>query len=145
TQGSAGFGAPLPGLGSPQPGPGSPVAAARQHMLCGRFLPSICAMYRQIAQAGQATPGAIALLRRSSPASVESRMAAPTLLVQGEHDSLFDLRQADANYRAIRRNGGPASMVWFAGGHDGGEPQPRHVDSPTASRVPPPLRPPRPP
>jgi ABC-2 type transport system ATP-binding protein len=132
TQGSAGFGTPLPGLGGPG-SPGGPVAAARQHVLCGRFLPSICAMYRQIAQTGQATPGAIALLLRSSPASVESRMDAPTLLIQGEHDSLFDLRQADANYRAVRRNGGPASMVWFAGGHDGGEQQPGYVNSLTAT------------
>src|SRR5215831_4444558 len=132
TQGSARFGTPLPGPGSGVPGTGGPVAV-RQHVLCGRFLPSICAMYRQIAQAGQATPGAIALLLRSSPASVESRMNAPALLIQGEHDSLFDLRQADANYRAIRRNGGPASMVWFAGGHDGGDQQPGYVDSLTAA------------
>src|SRR5690242_2296936 len=132
TQGSAGFGTPLPGVG----GPGSPdrsAAAVRRHVLCGRFLPSICAMYQQIAQTGQATPGATALLLRSSPASVANRMGAPTLLIQGEHDSLFNLGQADANYRAIRRNGGPASMVWFAGGHDGGEQQPGYVDSLTAA------------
>jgi len=140
TQGSAGFGTPLrgpgtslPGPGSPPPGQGSAAAAVRQHVLCGRFLPSICAMYRQIAQTGQATPEAIALLQRSSPASVANRMDAPALLIQGEHDSLFDLGQADANYRAIRRNGGPASMVWFAGGHDGGEQQPGYVDSLTAA------------
>jgi ABC-2 type transport system ATP-binding protein len=132
TQGSAGFGTPLPGVG----GPGSPdssAAAVRRHVLCGRFLPSICAMYQQIAQTGQATPGATALLLRSSPASVANRMDAPTLLIQGEHDSLFNLGQADANYRAIRRNGAPASMVWFAGGHDGGEQQPGYVDSLTAA------------
>jgi len=132
TQGSAGFGTPLPGVG----GPGSPdssAAAVRRHVLCGRFLPSICAMYQQIAQTGQATPGATALLLRSSPASVANRMGAPTLLIQGEHDSLFNLGQADANYRAIRRNGAPASMVWFAGGHDGGEQQPGYVDSLTAA------------
>src|SRR6516165_2820737 len=56
TQGSAGFGTPLPGVGGPA-GQGSPAAAVRQHVLCGRFLPSICAMYQQIAQTGQATPG----------------------------------------------------------------------------------------
>ena len=60
-------------------------------------------------------------------------MDAPTLLIQGEHDSLFDLGQADANYRAIRRNGGPAAMVWFAGGHDGGDQQTGYVDSLTAA------------
>ena len=132
TQGSAGFGTPLPRSGAPGGG-GRPIAAVRQHVLCGRFLPSICAMYQQIAQAGRATPGAIALLLRSSPASVASRMDTPTLLIQGEHDSLFNLGQADANYGAIRRNGGPASMVWFAGGHDGGEQQPGYVNSLTAA------------
>jgi ABC-2 type transport system ATP-binding protein len=132
TQGSAGFGTPLPGVGGPG-SRGSPAAAVRQRVLCGRFLPSICAMYQQIAQTGQATPAATALLQRSSPASVANRMDAPTLLIQGEHDSLFNLGQADANYRAIRRNGGPASMVWFAGGHDGGEQQPGYVDSLTAA------------
>jgi ABC-2 type transport system ATP-binding protein len=126
TQGSAGFGTPLPGRGSP-------VAAVRQHVLCGRFLPGICAIYQQIAQAGQPSPAAVSLLLRSSPASVAGRMNAPALLIQGEHDSLFDLGQADANYRAIRRNGGPAAMVWFAGGHDGGDQQTGYVDSLTAS------------
>ena len=56
----------------------------------------------------------------SSPASVASRIDVPTLLVQGENDSLFGLDQANANYQAIKRNGAPVDMVWFAGGHDGG-------------------------
>jgi ABC-2 type transport system ATP-binding protein len=133
TQGSAGFGTPLPGPVGPEASPAGSAAAVRQHVLCGRFLPSICAMYQQAAQAGQATPAAISLLQRSSPASVAGRMDAPTLLIQGEHDSLFDLGQANANYQAIRRNGGPAAMVWFAGGHDGGNQQTGYVDSLTAA------------
>jgi ABC-2 type transport system ATP-binding protein len=132
TQGSAGFGTPLPGAAGPAAGMAGS-AAVRQHVLCGRFLPSICAMYQQAAEAGQATPAAISLLQRSSPASVAARMDAPTLLIQGEHDSLFDLGQADANYRAIRRNGGPAAMVWFAGGHDGGDQQTGYVNALTAA------------
>jgi ABC-2 type transport system ATP-binding protein len=120
TQGSAGFGTPQ--LGSLS-------GAAANRVLCGRFLPSICAMYQQIAQTGQATPGAVSLLLRSSPASVQGRMDAPSLLIQGEHDSLFGLDQADANYRAIRRNGAPADMVWFAGGHDGGDPENGRMNS----------------
>jgi ABC-2 type transport system ATP-binding protein len=140
TQGSAGFGTPLPGQASqaagsagPAASPAGSAAAVRQHVLCGRFLPSICAMYQQAAQAGQATPAAISLLQRSSPASVAGRMDAPTLLIQGQHDSLFDLGQANANYRAIRRNGAPAAMVWFAGGHDGGDQQTGYVDSLTVA------------
>jgi ABC-2 type transport system ATP-binding protein len=101
--------------------------------LCARFLPSICAMYQQVALTGKATPQAIATLSASSPSSVASRMTAPTLLVQGEQDSLFGLDQADANYEALRRNGTPADMVWFAGGHDGGDQETARVDALTAA------------
>jgi len=106
-----------------------PPAAASRYALCGRFLPRICAIYQQVAAAGRATPQAISLLERSSPASVAGRMRAPTLLIQGENDSLFGLDQADANYRAIHRNGAPVDMVWFAGGHDGGDQETARVES----------------
>ena len=100
--------------------------------LCGRFQPRICAIYQQVAATGRATPQAIALLLRSSPASVAGRMRAPTLLIQGQHDSLFGLDQASANYQAIRRSGAPVDMVWFAGGHDGGDQETARVDELTA-------------
>jgi ABC-2 type transport system ATP-binding protein len=95
-------------------------ARSVQQALCGRFLPAVCAMYRQVATLGRATPPAVALLLRSSPASVAGRIHAPTLLIQGETDSLFGLDQANSNFQALRHNGTPVDMVWFAGGHDGG-------------------------
>ena len=103
---------------------GGPISDA----LCGRFLPAVCAMYQQVATAGRPTPQAISLLERSSPSSVAGRIDAPTLLIQGESDSLFGLDQANANYRAIRRNGAPVDMVWFAGGHDGGNQETSQVN-----------------
>ena len=138
TEGSAGFGrtaAPPPAAGqtgtgqtgtgttagsSGQTGTAAGQAAATQAAECGRFLPSVCAIYRQVATAGRPTPAAISLLTRNSPASVAGRLNVPTLLIQGQHDSLFGLDQADANYRAIQRTGAPVDMVWFNGGHDGG-------------------------
>ena len=96
---------------------------------CGRFLPAICTIYQQAATLGRATPQAVATLLRSSPASVARRLDAPTLLIQGEHDSLFGLDQANATYQAIRRNGAPAAMVWFAGGHDGGNQETSRLDA----------------
>jgi ABC-2 type transport system ATP-binding protein len=86
---------------------------------CGRFLPSLCAMYQKVAETGQPTPGAIATLRRSSPSSVAGRIHVPTLLIQGQTDSLFPLDQADRNAHAI--TGAPVKTVWFQGGHDGGD------------------------
>jgi ABC-2 type transport system ATP-binding protein len=81
-----------------------------------------------VAATGQATPAAVKLLLASSPASVASRIAVPTLLIQGENDSLFGLDQANANYQAIKRNGAPVDMVWFAGGHDGGDQETARVN-----------------
>ncbi len=100
---------------------------------CGRFLPQICSIYQQAATLGRATPQAVATLQRSSPASVARRLHAPTLLIQGEHDSLFGLDQADANYQALRRNGAPAAMVWFAGGHDGGNQETSRINALTTA------------
>ena len=58
------------------------------------------------------------------PASVTDRITAPTLLVQGEQDTLFGLDQADANARQIAAHGTPVKVAWYAGGHDGGRPRP---------------------
>ncbi|WP_433464806.1 alpha/beta fold hydrolase [Spirillospora sp. CA-128828] len=95
---------------------------------CGRFLPSVCDMYQEIAEKGRPTESALSTLRRSSPASVADRIKVPTLLVQGQADSLFPLDQADANARAIAANGAPVSVVWFQGGHDGGDPETARVE-----------------
>jgi ABC-2 type transport system ATP-binding protein len=103
--------------------------AASSPGACGRFLPQVCAAYQRAATLGRATPEAVATLLRSSPVSVQNRIDVPTLLIQGEHDSLFGLDQADASYQAIRRNGAPADMVWFAGGHDGGNQETARIDA----------------
>ncbi|MFN2497051.1 MAG: alpha/beta fold hydrolase [Pseudonocardiaceae bacterium] len=112
----AGAGGPNPG--NPEPGnpePGNPGP-------CGRFRPEVCAAYTQAAVTGAPTPGMVALLRRSSPASVAGRVTAPTLLVQGEQDTLFGLDQADATARQLAAAGASLKVIWYAGGHDGEEP-----------------------
>ncbi|MCT9929605.1 alpha/beta fold hydrolase [Planotetraspora sp. A-T 1434] len=95
-----------------------------QQVRCGRFLPAICDMYQTVAETGRATPAAVELLRRSSPVSVQGKIRIPTLLVQGQRDSLFPLGQADANARAIAATGAPVEVAWINGGHDGGDSEP---------------------
>ncbi|MEV4251868.1 alpha/beta fold hydrolase [Spirillospora sp. NPDC049652] len=90
---------------------------------CGRFLPEVCAMYQRVAEAGRPTPEAVRILAASSPASVADRIRVPSLLIQGQSDSLFPLDQADANARAIAHNDSPVRTVWYQGGHDGGDPE----------------------
>ena len=87
---------------------------------CGRFAPDVCQAYLAVATTGRATADQVALFRRSSPATVLSRIAAPTLLIQGQADSLFPLSEADANARGIAAAGTPVQVAWYTGGHDGG-------------------------
>lgn len=87
---------------------------------CGRFAPDICSLYGDAATTGRPGPGALDRLRRSSPATVLDQIEAPTLLVQGQQDSLFDLAAADANARGIAADGTPVGMRWIDGGHDEG-------------------------
>ncbi|WP_253258347.1 alpha/beta fold hydrolase [Pseudonocardia sp. N23] len=111
---------PATGSGSsaqvpPGTSPGTPLT-------CGRFTAEVCAAYTEAATTGRLSPATADLLRRSSPASVTDRITAPTLIVQGEQDTLFGLDQADANARQIAAAGGTVRVVWYAGGHDGGAP-----------------------
>ncbi|MFG3231801.1 alpha/beta fold hydrolase [Streptomyces antibioticus] len=88
---------------------------------CAEFEPTLCAMYERVAESGTPDPAARALLEERSPSAVADRIKVPTLLVQGQTDSLFTLAQADAAARAIRANGAPVDVDWIAGGHDGGD------------------------
>ena len=104
----------LGGREAPDPAPAADPA-------CGRFAREVCDAYLSVASTGRATPDVIALLRRSSPATVLDRINAPTLLIQGQADSLFPISEAEANYRGLAAHGTPVRVDWFAGGHDGGE------------------------
>ncbi|GKQ35425.1 ABC transporter ATP-binding protein [Streptomyces sp. A012304] len=88
---------------------------------CARFEPTLCAMYERVAASGTPDAAARELLEERSPSAVADRIKVPTLLVQGQSDSLFTLAQSDAAEKAIRANGAPVDVDWIAGGHDGGD------------------------
>jgi ABC-2 type transport system ATP-binding protein len=111
---------PAGGAAPTASGQAPPAGAAP--LTCGRFTAELCAAYTDAATTGRLSPAIAALLQRSSPSTVTDRIAAPTLLVQGEQDTLFGLDQADANARQIAANGTPVKVLWYGGGHDGGAP-----------------------
>src|SRR5699024_2526214 len=80
---------------------------------CGRFSPDIGRAYRDIALDGNASEKTLRLVHSISPAAVTDYIDIPTLLVQGEQDTLFGLEQADANARQISDAGGDVKVVWF--------------------------------
>lgn len=96
---------------------------------CDRFEPQLCRMYERVAEAGKPDAAARALLEERSPIAVGKRIKVPTLLMQGQTDSLFPLGQADAAAQAIRANGAPVDVDWIAGGHDGGDRETGRVEA----------------
>ncbi|MET8772527.1 CocE/NonD family hydrolase, partial [Streptomyces sp. NPDC004658] len=96
---------------------------------CAKFEPALCRMYDRVAESGTPDPAARKLLEERSPSAVGDRIKVPTLLVQGQTDSLFPLGQADAAEKAIRANGAPVDVDWIAGGHDGGDMETSRVEA----------------
>jgi len=89
-----------------------------EQALCGKLAVELCRGYVRTATTGQASSGLVELLDQSSPDRVTDRITAPTLLVQGQQDSLFPLAEASANAQAVAQAGGVAKLYWAAGGHD---------------------------
>ncbi|MEU0399503.1 CocE/NonD family hydrolase [Streptomyces sp. NPDC006197] len=59
--------------------------------------------------------------RSVSPVSYLDRITAPTLIVQGQSDSLFNLNEARATYDRLRERGVDTRMIWQSWGHSGGQ------------------------
>ena len=93
-------------------------AAAEQPTpsLCGRFALDVCRAYLASARTGTPTDALLAVTRASSPDL--GRVHAPTLMIQGEDDTLFGLDQADRVMRGLPAST-PAATAWVPGGHDG--------------------------
>nr|WP_163016916.1 CocE/NonD family hydrolase [Streptomyces chartreusis] len=88
---------------------------------CEKFEKPVCEMYDRVAESGVPDAQARSMLEERSPSAVGDRIKVPTLLMQGQSDSLFPLGQADRAARAIKANGAPVDVDWISGGHDGGD------------------------
>ncbi|MCW2921651.1 MAG: transporter ATP-binding protein [Thermoleophilia bacterium] len=85
---------------------------------CGNLVEAACAAWTETAQAGRLTPAARDLLDSRSVATAVERLHAPTLIVQGQMDSLFDLDQATRLAHALDAHRTPVRVEWVRGGHD---------------------------
>ncbi|MFF0749219.1 CocE/NonD family hydrolase [Streptomyces sp. NPDC004267] len=68
-----------------------------------------------------ATDRMLAFARSVSPVSYLDKVKAPTLIVQGQSDSLFNLNEARDTYEQLRRQGVETRMIWQSWGHSGGQ------------------------
>ncbi len=86
---------------------------------CPNFLTFVCPTLVYAATTGTLTTYQTNQLRHASVTSYMSKVKAPTLIVQGQTDTLFNLNEGVANYRALKAQGTPTKMIWMNGGHSG--------------------------
>ncbi|WP_235079424.1 MULTISPECIES: CocE/NonD family hydrolase [Amycolatopsis] len=95
---------------------------------CPNFTTDICADLAASGTLGYPTPDTLALTRHASVSAYVNRIRVPVLLAQGENDTLFNLNEAAATYRALRAQGTPVKMIWQSWGHSGATPAPGELD-----------------
>ena len=116
------------GLTQPFNGNGSGQSGIPSQLPCPGYDSRICPTYLQVVATNAASPATKDLLDNSSPANwyaggtsldhqVSHGLNVPTLIGQGELDTLFNLNDAIANYQAAQASGVPVKMIWHSNGH----------------------------
>lgn len=92
---------------------------------CGSFSQRWCDAYQNAVLQGKPSQAEKTLLASVSPVNYASSIIAPTLLSQGQADSLFPLSESYKTAQAIKKANPktPLSMIWHADGHDGASAQ----------------------
>lgn len=98
--------------------------ASQQGIPCAGFRLELCQTFARISVTGDGSAGDRAILADSSATKQLSRWRTPTLLVQGQSDTLFNLNEAISSYLSLRRQHTPVKMIWNSGGHGGYDSQP---------------------
>jgi dTMP kinase len=95
---------------------------------CPGFVSGLCQTYLRISAQGRGDAEAVSLIQRSSPDVRSTGITAPTFLMQGQDDTLFNLREALRNEALIAANGTPTKVLFFNGGHSGPNADGERVD-----------------
>ncbi|WP_328307958.1 CocE/NonD family hydrolase [Streptomyces sp. NBC_00442] len=91
---------------------------------CVHFAPDACKTIGLLNSGSYPAAPTAAMLRYArsvSPVTYLDRVEAPTLLIQGQTDSLFNLNEATATYNTLKGNGTTTKMIWQSWGHSGGQ------------------------
>jgi putative CocE/NonD family hydrolase len=96
-------------------------------LACVHFVSDACNTMRTLntgSYPADKTGPMLSYSRSVSPVSYLNKVKAPTLLVQGQADSLFNLNEATATYKTLKAQGTPTKMIWQSWGHSGGRTDP---------------------
>ncbi|MGB8649884.1 MAG: CocE/NonD family hydrolase [Mycobacteriales bacterium] len=87
---------------------------------CNNFADQVCASKAFMDAAGYPDQATLDLARNASVASYLDKITIPTLLGQGQADTLFNLHEAVATYTALKARKVPVKMIWQQWGHSHG-------------------------
>jgi ABC-2 type transport system ATP-binding protein len=95
---------------------------------CPNFDNRACPAKVEMDTAGYPTASTLAFARHASVGSYLDKIRIPTMLMQGEADTLFNLQEAAATYRALRTRKVPVKLVFQSWGHSNSTPQAGEFD-----------------
>jgi predicted acyl esterase len=100
---------------------------------CPNFTNQACIGAAELNTVGYPDASTTALVKHASVASYAKKIKIPTLLVQGQKDTLFNLNEASATYATLKAQGTPVKMIWQSWGHSDSTPVPGELDFAAAS------------
>ncbi len=86
---------------------------------CPNFATFVCPSLVTAGVLGTVDAGTTRNLRHASVSTYFKKITIPTLIIQGQSDTLFNINEGVANYKALKKQGTVAKMIWFNGGHSG--------------------------
>ena len=107
---------------------GGSVDPSRNFPPCPNFADDACPAAVRLNTLGYPDAATLRLARHASVSTYLQRVKAPTLLVQGQKDTLFNLQEAVATYRGLKAQGTPTRMIWQSWGHSDSTPAPGELD-----------------
>ena len=107
---------------------GGSVDPSRNFPPCPNFADEACPAAVRLNTIGYPDAATLQLARHASVSTYLRRIKAPTLLVQGQKDTLFNIQEAVATYRGLKAQGTPTRMIWQSWGHSDSTPAPGELD-----------------
>jgi ABC-2 type transport system ATP-binding protein len=96
---------------------------------CPNFLTAACKAKAELDANLVDTKDLYGFARHASVESYIHHVRIPTLLAQGQADTLFNLQEAVATYKSLRHQHTPVKMIWQSWGHSDGTPAPGEYTS----------------
>src|SRR3954447_10056721 len=89
---------------------------------CPNFDDRACGSKVQMDLTGAPNDATLLFAPHASVESFMDQIRIPTLLAQGQADTLFNLQESLATYRSLKSAGVPVKLMWQSWGHSGGSP-----------------------